>query len=104
MGCGPSWSGRCWNTCPRRRCWPCCPRRGTPSGDLAARLQAWQQAQPARFKYLQFQLTAVQLEVVEAALERLLPTARQERGESPNARGTALYLLARGYLEREGTP
>ena len=73
--------------------------------DMAQHLEAWQRAQAARLKHMQFQLTADQLEVVEQALGHLLPRAREVRGESPNARGTALYLMARLYLEttREGS-
>ena len=69
--------------------------------DLASHLQAWQAAQTARLKHLQFQLTQGQLEVIEEVLVRLLPLARQDRESSPNARGTALYLLCKDYLERE---
>jgi ParB family chromosome partitioning protein len=67
-------------------------------------LQNWQQAQAARLKHLQFQLTPGQLDVVEKALACLLPQARQQQGESPNARGTALYLLCKRYLESEDLP
>ncbi|HZA22739.1 MAG TPA: ParB N-terminal domain-containing protein [Dehalococcoidia bacterium] len=69
--------------------------------DMASYLQNWQQAQGARLKHLAFQLLPSQLEVVEEALSRLLPLARQAQSHSPNARGTALYLLCLGYLERE---
>ena len=71
---------------------------------MAEYLQNWQQAQGARLKHLAFQLLPDQLEVVEEALSRLLPLARQAPTDSPNARGTALYLLCLGYLEREGRP
>jgi ParB family chromosome partitioning protein len=69
--------------------------------DLASYLQNWQQAQQARLKHLAFQLLPSQLEVVEETLSRLLPLAREGQGENPNTRGTALYLLCLGYLERE---
>jgi ParB family chromosome partitioning protein len=69
--------------------------------DLAAYLQNWRQAQQARLKHLAFQILPSQLEVVEEALSRLLPLAREGQGENPNVRGTALYLLCLGYLERE---
>jgi ParB family chromosome partitioning protein len=69
--------------------------------DIAAYLQNWQRAQPARLKHLTFQFTPEQLEVVEEALAYLLPLARQSPTDSPNDRGTALYLLCLGYLERE---
>ena len=67
--------------------------------DLAEQLRAWQQAQTARLKHLQFQLTESQLEVIEEALSRMLPEARRNMGESPNARGTALFELCKAYLE-----
>ena len=70
--------------------------------DMADYLQTWQKAQAARLKHLQFQLTVSQLEVVEPALEALIPEARTSRGDSPNARGTALYLLCRRHLEQSG--
>ena len=72
--------------------------------DMARYLENWQRAQAARLKHLQVQLTSAQLEVVEEALGRLLPKARAVQGDSPNTRGTALYLMARWYLEttREG--
>ncbi|MCX6000754.1 MAG: ParB N-terminal domain-containing protein [Chloroflexi bacterium] len=67
---------------------------------MAAHLQNWQQAQTARLKHLQFQLTPQQLEVVEEAISLVLPMAKENRGDSPNSRGTALYLLSKSYLER----
>ena len=67
----------------------------------AVYLQSWQQAQEAKLKHLQFQLTTVQMEVVEEVMARLLPRARESQGDSPNARGTALYLLCIAHLERE---
>ena len=70
--------------------------------DMASYLQSWQQAQEARLKHLQFQLTDAQLEIVEEVMARLLPQARESQGDSPNARGTALYLLCRSYLEQDG--
>ena len=66
--------------------------------------QVWQQMQAARLKHLQFQLTSDQLVVVEQVLNRLLPLAKVSQSSSPNARGTCLYLLCLGYLEREGRP
>jgi len=68
---------------------------------IAEYLQRWQQAQGARLKHLQFQLTQGQLEVVEEALKRFLPQARKAQGESPNVRGTGLYLLCRRFLAQE---
>ncbi len=69
---------------------------------MADCLQNWQQAQSARLKHLQFQLTPKQLEVVEQAITRVLPQAHKLRADSPNVRGTALYLLCQAYLEKEG--
>ena len=73
--------------------------------DMAEHLEAWDRAQSARLKHMQFQLTQDQLEIVERALNHMLPMARQEQTDSPNTRGTALYLLARAYLEttKEGS-
>jgi ParB family chromosome partitioning protein len=66
---------------------------------LADYLKNWQNAQSARLKHLQFQLTSAQLEIVEEALTQLLPLAKAASGDSPNARGTALFLLCQTYLE-----
>ena len=71
---------------------------------MAGYLQKWEQARPARLKHLVFQLTAAQLETVQQALERVLPMAKESQGESPNSRGTGLYLLSKAYLEKEGPP
>lgn len=66
---------------------------------IASYLDRWQKAQAAKLKHIQFQLTTAQLEVVEEALSRLLPQASQLKGENPNTRGTALYLLCKAYIE-----
>lgn len=66
---------------------------------VADYLQNWQRAQAARLKHLQLQLTPAQLEVVEEALAVFLPQACQTKRDSPNIRGTALYLLCKTYLE-----
>ena len=55
--------------------------------DLAEQLRAWQQAQAARLKHLQFQLTESQLEIIEEALSRVLPLARQNMGDKPERQG-----------------
>jgi ParB family transcriptional regulator, chromosome partitioning protein len=68
---------------------------------MADYLQNWQQAQGARLKHLQFQLTPIQLEVVEEALTRALPQAKAEPGDSSNPRGTALFILCQAYLEQQ---
>ncbi len=68
---------------------------------MANYLQNWQLAQAAKLKHLQFQLTSAQLEVVEEVLTQVLPQAKEARGESPNLRGTALFLLCQRYLKEE---
>ncbi len=69
---------------------------------IAQALQQWEQAQKARLHHLAFQLTDAQLEVVEQALQRLMPTVAIQP-ESPNKRGGALYLLCQDYLEGNQT-
>ena len=69
--------------------------------EMATHLLAWQAAQKARLKHLQFQLTPIQLDVVEEALARLIPEAKSASSDSPNMRGTALYLLCQRLLELE---
>ena len=69
--------------------------------DIAGYLKNWEQSQAARLKHMQFQLTRSQEEVIERALADLLPLARKNQGDSPNVRGTALYLLCKSYLERK---
>ena len=68
-------------------------------GTIVDYLQNWQQARAARLKHFQFQLTAAQSEVVEEALSKLIKQAVRARGDSPNTRGTALYLLCKYYLK-----
>ena len=68
---------------------------------MAEYLQNWQRAQAAKLKHLQFQMLPSQLEVVEEALSRLLPQAKEAQGKSPNTRGTALFLLCQRYLKEE---
>jgi ParB family chromosome partitioning protein len=71
--------------------------------DLAQYLVNWQQAQSARLKHLTFQSLPTQAEVIERALARFLPRARQGAGNNnPNARGVALYLLCQEFLESNG--
>jgi ParB family chromosome partitioning protein len=69
--------------------------------DIASYLQNWQQAQEARLKHLAFQFTPAQLEVVEEALSQVMPLAKEAQGDSPNIRGTALYLLCESYLKQQ---
>lgn len=67
---------------------------------IAAHLHNWENARKARLKHRQFQLTQEQATVVDEAVERLLPRAVSVRGDSPNLKGTALYLLCQYYIER----
>jgi ParB family transcriptional regulator, chromosome partitioning protein len=68
--------------------------------ELAEHLQAWQQAQSARLKHMQLQFSSEQLQTVEQALDMVIAKAKNTSGSNPNIRGTAMYLLARYYLER----
>ena len=70
--------------------------------DMASYLQNWERAQATRLKHYQFQLMASQVDIVEEALSRIMPRANMNQGESPNVRGTALYLLCKAFLEKEG--
>jgi ParB family chromosome partitioning protein len=70
--------------------------------DLASYLENWQRSQGARLKHMNFQLLPSQQEVVEEALSRFLPQARGDSTGNPNARGTALYVLCKSYLELTG--
>lgn len=73
--------------------------------EMASHLLAWQEAQTARLKHMQFQLTPIQLGVVDEALARVMPEAKSAGRDSPNTRGTALYLLCRRILDLdEETP
>ena len=65
--------------------------------DIAQHLEAWQRAQGARLRNLQFRLTEAQLDVVDAALERA--QARCTTNET-NRRGAALAEICRKYLGR----
>ncbi len=74
---------------------------GLGQTDMAEQLQAWQKAQSARLRHLQFQLTNSQLELVEEALESALASSTGD-GSSPNRRGIALSEICRHYLETMG--
>jgi hypothetical protein len=69
---------------------------------IAQALQYWEQTQKTRLRHLAFQLTNTQFELVEGVLQRLLPLTAGSDAR-PNKRGTALYLLCLGYLERESS-
>ena len=66
---------------------------------IANYLHNWEQAQQARLRHLQSQLTDGQLEVIEEALAKVLPKVKK-KSENPNVRGNALYLLCKAYLEK----
>ena len=70
--------------------------------DLSLHLEAWERGRAARLNHMIFQLTQSQLQVVEEALDHILPEAKMAKGDSPNTRGTALYLLSRAYLRGKG--
>ena len=65
--------------------------------DIASHLAAWQQAQAARLRHLQFQLTHGQLDTVEEALEQALAGSTSEDG-NPNRRSNALVTICRSYV------
>lgn len=67
--------------------------------DLAGYIQNWQQSQSARLKHLTFQSTPAQLEVIEEALARVLPRAKETDSANPNPRGNALFCLCQEYLK-----
>lgn len=69
------------------------------SETIANHLKAWQQAQSARLKHFNVQLTPSQKNVVEEALGYFLPKVRPGDEGNPNVRGLALYHLCRAYLE-----
>lgn len=66
---------------------------------IADHLKAWEQAQSARLKHFNVQLTPSQKNVVEEALGHFLPVVRPGDEGNPNVRGLALYHLCRAYLE-----
>jgi ParB family transcriptional regulator, chromosome partitioning protein len=68
---------------------------------IAKHLQNWEQVRAVRLRHLQFKLTAEQLDTVEAAIAQMLPEAKKVRGNSPNTRGTALYLICKSFLGKE---
>ena len=72
--------------------------------DLATRLDAWQAAQGARLKLLQFRLTDAQSRVVHQAVDRALQHHTDDQAGAPYARGAALHRICADYLETEGQP
>lgn len=70
--------------------------------DMASYLQDWQQSQSVRLKHLTFQSTPQQLEIIEAALARVMPQVKDGTADNPNPRGNALYIICKAYLELTG--
>ncbi|MFC2066829.1 ParB/RepB/Spo0J family partition protein [Chloroflexota bacterium] len=68
--------------------------------DLAQHLQVWELAQAARLKHMVLQLTRQQLEIVEEAINNMMPNVKEDHTGSPNKRGTAIFLLCKYYMER----
>ena len=69
--------------------------------DLAAHLEAWEKAQAARLRHLQFQLTETQLEAVDSAIEQALVQVDGTNLSSPNRRGNALATICAAYLQSQ---
>jgi ParB family transcriptional regulator, chromosome partitioning protein len=68
--------------------------------DMAEHLKAWDEAQIARLRHLQVQLTYKQMEIVEEALSLIVPKAKDDSFDNPNTRGNAIFLLCKFYLDR----
>jgi ParB family transcriptional regulator, chromosome partitioning protein len=68
---------------------------------ITSQLQHFEIARAVRLRNLQFKITTEQLETVEAAIDQALPKTKHTQGDSPNIRGTALYLICRSFLEKE---
>jgi hypothetical protein len=46
-------------------------------------------------------MTQEQLLTIEKAIDQILPEAKRQQGISPNARGTALYLICKSFVDKE---
>ncbi len=68
--------------------------------DLAEHLKAWEEAQVARLRHMQLQFTNKQLETVEEAVSLVMDKVKKDVFDNPNARGNAIFLLCKFYLER----
>jgi hypothetical protein len=68
---------------------------------MAGYLQNWEKARAIRLRNLIFKLTQEQLQSVEKAIDQILPEAKRQQGISPNARGTALYLICKSFADKE---
>jgi ParB family chromosome partitioning protein len=72
--------------------------------DLATQLEAWQHAQAARLKLLQFRLTDTQSRLVHKAIDIAFQHHAEDLTGLPNARGAALYRICEDYLGTEDQP
>ena len=68
---------------------------------MAGYLQNWEKARAVRLRNLIFKLTQEQLQSVEKAIDQILPEAKRQQGISPNARGTALYMICKSFVDKE---
>jgi ParB family chromosome partitioning protein len=68
---------------------------------MAGYLQNWEKARAFRLRNLIFKLTQEQLQSVEKAIDQMLPEAKRHQGISPNARGTALYMICKSFVDKE---
>jgi ParB family chromosome partitioning protein len=66
---------------------------------MAEALKHWQQAQAARLRHFQAQLTQAEQDVVERVMSRIIAEVRGEQSENPNVRGRALHRLCQWYEE-----
>jgi len=68
---------------------------------IATFLQNWEKARAVRLRNLIFKMTQEQLLTIEKAIDQILPEAKRQQGISPNARGTALYLICKSFVDKE---
>ncbi len=68
--------------------------------DLAEHLKTWEERQVARLRHMQLQFTDKQLETVEEAVSLVMDKVKKDVFDNPNARGNAIFLLCKFYLER----
>ena len=65
---------------------------------MAEHLQAWQQAQAARLRHMQFQFTDQDLPLVEQALEEALKKVKG-KADNPNVRSRAMVVICESFLK-----
>lgn len=66
---------------------------------IADSLSAWQKAQVARLRRLQFQLTEAELQIVERTLKLATDSGTFSDAGSPNRRGAVLTAICRAYIK-----